>query len=696
MSRSLRNTVAVLVAAMAGATLVPSASAAAPAPAGCSLGTVQPDSEAAPSCVAADVTLDRLPAVGESATVRVRLRSQVAIGRAKLTVRLPATLRLTPAGSALSAPRQAGLSQVSEAVFALSTSGRTVTFGVTALAAGPAQIEADVTDLDANDPERSGHGWSLLTVGDRPGGSHAGVAGQHSRAVAVPGSAPHTARPSGAGQICVSGGFTVADAAGTWLPGRYVPVAVLGKTTASGRAQTYASGLTSAGDGSYALCFAAPVTPMYSVWVQFTSASAVWQVTDNRGRTPYTVTTAPHYTVPAGSTQDFGSVAPAAIHMRGWHAFYAESLLWDWRSSGTACWTRRQTSDCSRISLHWEPGSTDGTYYRTGTSEAGRYVALTDADPDSEHLVLHESGHALQHMLWGFWWPASDCPSPHYLHKRSGAMCAWTEGFANAVTGFVKGDGRFYWPNGAWMDLMNTTPYDPTQPEGRTNVANGDLAECRVAGSLIDLWRQVDGGPAGTFDNLSRYTSTTFREWFDDDRPLTGLDTSATTRDLLWSHTIDYRPDPPGTIVPNGRFEDGPVKWAITGGVVGNWVPYAAQQGSWYAWMGGNGTTNTDTLAQQITVPSGAASATLGLELRIASQDTGTAAHDTLQLQVIDGTITTTLGTWSNADAGSWYVHRSFDVGAYRGKTVTLRFVSAEDAGLQTDFLIDAVAVTTT
>ncbi|HEY3002799.1 MAG TPA: hypothetical protein VGJ44_10670, partial [Kribbellaceae bacterium] len=119
-------------------------------------------------------------------------------------------------------------------------------------------------------------------------------------------------------------------------------------------------------------------------------------------------------------------------------------------------------------------------------------------------------------------------------------------------------------------------------------------------------------------------------------------------------------------------------------------------KGSWYAWMGGNGVTNTDTLSQQLTVPSGVSTATLGFYLRIVTAETGSTVWDQLLVQVVDGTTTTTLGTWSNVNAGSSYVLRTLDLGSYRGRTVTLRFVSTEDSSLQTDFLIDTVGVTTT
>ncbi|MEV6521458.1 hypothetical protein AB0M43_05845 [Longispora sp. NPDC051575] len=663
--------------------------------------TPSPDhrSEVAPSCVAADVTLDRLPAVGGSATLRIRLRSQLPVDAARLAVRLSPNLRLTT-GAGLSAPRTVGLDQVAEQTFALSTRGRTLSLRVTAVAAGPAQIQADLTDAARPDAERAAHATTVFTVGDRAGGSHAGIVGTDGAAVAVDSArpvgngtalalAPASTSAALAGQICAKGTFTFSNPAGTWLAGRNVPVAVTGKSTSSASTVTYASGLTGT-DGKYNLCFTSPVTQMYAVQVKFTSDSALWRVTNNAGSTAYTVTTATKSNVPAGD-QDFGTTSPASTQMRGWHAFDTVNLLWGIRASGTNCWTARETSNCSRVTVHWQPGSTDGTYF----SPSGKYVALMDADPDSEHLVLHETGHHFMDLLYAGWWPPSDCPSPHYLHKRSGASCAWTEGFANAVAGFAKGDGMFYWPNGAFIDLMSTTPFDSSQPASRTNIEDGDQVECRVAGALIDLWRQVDGGPAGTFSNMRQYRSSSFREEFNDDRPLTGLSTSAAARDLVYTHTIDYRTAPPGGAPANGGFESGTASWTITGGVVTNATTYPAQAGSWYARMGGNGSTNTDTLSQSFAVPNGA-TATLTYYLRVVTLETEPTVYDTLKVQVVDGTTTTTLATWSNTNPSGGYVARTVDLGGYRGRTVTLKFVSVEDASLRTDFLVDSLTVTTT
>ncbi|MGY0231420.1 hypothetical protein [Longispora urticae] len=700
-SRHLRRVVATAVAAAFCAVLAPLATASAETVQSCvAPGGAHPRSEAPRPCVTADVTLDRLPAVGETATVRVTLGSQVDISRARLSVQLPATLRLSNGGSGLSAPRTVGPNQVSERTFALSRKGRTVTFTVTALAAGPAQIEAAVTDLDAVTPDRSGRGSALLTVGDRPGSSRAGVTGEDAAAVTLaPGTGPAKVAPSLApsavpGQICAKGAFSVSDKAGTWLAGRNIPVTVLGKATSSSATQTYGTGLTSSTDGSYSVCFNASAT-LYQLWVQFSTNGSLWRVTNNAGNSTYTVTTTAKSNVPSGTDQAFGTTTPSATHMRGWHAFDTLNLLWFGRGSSTNCWTARESSACTKITLHWQPGSTDGTYFDNSVPVGQRYVAFADADPDSEHLVLHEAGHAFMDLLYAGWWPASDCPSPHYLHLRSGNMCAWTEGFANAIAGYLKGDGRFYWANGAYADLMQTAWNNPNQTASNTNPQDGETVELRVAGAIIDLWRNVDGGPAGTFDNMRQYQSTSFREWFTLDRPLTGLSTSAAARDLVYTHTIDYRTTTPGGGLVNGGFESGTANWTITGGVVGNWTTYPAQAGSWYAWMGGNGSANTDTLSQQITVPSTGTSATLNYQLRIVTQETGSTVYDTFKVQVVDGGTTTTLATFSNANPSAGYVARSVNLSGYRGKTVTLKFVSVEDTNLRTDFLLDSLTLTT-
>lgn len=107
------------------------------------------------------------------------------------------------------------------------------------------------------------------------------------------------------------------------------------------------------------------------------------------------------------------------------------------------------------------------------------------------------------------------------------------------------------------------------------------------------------------------------------------------------------------------------------------------------------GEAGTQTLSQQITIPSNVNGATLGFYNRIGTFETEQVAYDTLKVQVIDGGTTTTLATLSNRDAVGSYVYRSYNLSNWRGRTVTVRLTGTEDASLRTDFVVDDMTVTT-
>jgi subtilisin family serine protease len=153
-------------------------------------------------------------------------------------------------------------------------------------------------------------------------------------------------------------------------------------------------------------------------------------------------------------------------------------------------------------------------------------------------------------------------------------------------------------------------------------------------------------------------------------------------------------PPPTGNLLQNPGFESGATAWSATSGVITNAAGAPARTGSWKAWLNGYGRTTTDTLSQSVAIPSG--STTLSFYLYISSAETTTTtAYDRLQVQVVRGGTTTTLGTFSNLNEGPSYVQRSFNLSAYAGQTVTVRFVGTEDSSLATSFVIDDTAVTT-
>ena len=91
-----------------------------------------------------------------------------------------------------------------------------------------------------------------------------------------------------------------------------------------------------------------------------------------------------------------------------------------------------------------------------------------------------------------------------------------------------------------------------------------------------------------------------------------------------------------------------------------------------------------------------ATSATGSFWLKVTSSETTTSsAYDTLKVQIVSGSTTTTLATYSNLNKGTVYVQKTLNLSAYVGKTVTLQVVGAEDSSLATNFFVDDFSVTT-
>ncbi len=150
-----------------------------------------------------------------------------------------------------------------------------------------------------------------------------------------------------------------------------------------------------------------------------------------------------------------------------------------------------------------------------------------------------------------------------------------------------------------------------------------------------------------------------------------------------------------GNLLANPGFESGTASWAGTAGPITNNTGRPAHTGSWKAWLGGNGTTATETISQSVTIPSTAAAPALSFWLRTDTSESGSTAYDTMKVQVVSGTTTTTLATYSNVGANATYAQKSFSLSAYKGKTITVKYLMNEDASRQTSFVVDDTSVTT-
>ncbi|MFE8949841.1 putative Ig domain-containing protein [Streptomyces sp. NPDC007856] len=144
-------------------------------------------------------------------------------------------------------------------------------------------------------------------------------------------------------------------------------------------------------------------------------------------------------------------------------------------------------------------------------------------------------------------------------------------------------------------------------------------------------------------------------------------------------------------LLANPGFESGNTGWSATSGVITNDTGEAAHGGSYYAWLDGYGSSHTDTLSQSVTIPAGC-KATLTFYLHIDTAETTTSTQYD-KLTVTAGS--TTLATYSNLNHNSGYAQKTFDLSSLAGQTVTLKFNGVEDSSLQTSFVVDDTALTT-
>jgi hypothetical protein len=155
-------------------------------------------------------------------------------------------------------------------------------------------------------------------------------------------------------------------------------------------------------------------------------------------------------------------------------------------------------------------------------------------------------------------------------------------------------------------------------------------------------------------------------------------------------------------IIGNPGFENGstnPSPWTVTAGVVNNSTSEPPHAGTWDAWMDGYGTTHTDTVLQQVTIPAAATAATLTFWLHIDTAETSTTtAFDKLTVQIRNssGTVLSTLATFSNLNHATGYSQKSFNLLSFKGQTIQIFFKGVEDSTLQTSFVVDDVNLNVT
>ena len=165
--------------------------------------------------------------------------------------------------------------------------------------------------------------------------------------------------------------------------------------------------------------------------------------------------------------------------------------------------------------------------------------------------------------------------------------------------------------------------------------------------------------------------------------------------------TVTSAGDSSQQLLINPGFENGlnASPWIATAGVIDNSTLQPARTGSWKAWMNGFGVPHTDTLYQQVAIPSSATTATLSFWIYVYTAETSnTVAYDKLSVQIRNssGVTLATLANFSNLSPKAPYNKTTLDLSAYKGQTIQIYLVGIEDQGLQTSFIIDDFALDVT
>jgi len=500
------------------------------------------------SCLGVSASLDRLPAVGQTARLTVAVRSSAELG-ADVSVQLPPNLEWVQAPSGMTRgsvhsvrPETAGRLDTASAHKAMAKGDVASYTGIVrATAPGSAQIRANATAAYAGHME-AGSDSVFLTVGEKsstagyekkavtptaamPAGAHLVSDGRAFRSVTTKG----LDNPARSGAPCdthVIGQFTYQDQTGAWRASRNLQVQAWNGGT------KLAVGVTD-GTGHYSLCYDGAVVGTANIFVKFVTENSIWRV--QRAGNPLAWNSGTSSVAP-GSTVDKGNLTtgdPALA--RGLHAFDEVNDAWMWIPKPHNLCFDQDDSSCRQVKVNWAPDSTDGTYYSLGAND----VHLAADDPNAAITVVHETGHAIMDDVYNDAFPPAPSCNPHSIQGATSQGCAWTEGWAEWFPATVYHDPFFRWASGASLNLET--------PGWGNGWSNGDATEGRVAGAMIDLtdstnespWDRVSEGPIPMWNVFMANISNTFGQFWGQ-RAAAGGNVSQSALATLFTNTIDY------------------------------------------------------------------------------------------------------------------------------------------------------------
>ncbi|MFK0288366.1 M4 family metallopeptidase [Streptomyces sp. NPDC090499] len=357
-------------------------------------------------------------------------------------------------------------------------------------------------------------------------------------------------------------------------------------------------------------------------------------------------------------------------------------------------------SGVGNLDVHYSSGPANHMFYLLSEGSGSKTInGVTYNSPTSDGVAVAGIGRAAALQIWYKALTTYMTSSTNYAGARTAALNAAAALYGTSSAQYAGVGNAFAGINVGSHITVPTSGVTVTNPGSQSSTV-GTAVSLQISASSTNsgsLTYAATGLPTGLSISSSTGaitgTPTTAGSY---STTVTVTDSTGATGTASFTWTVSSSGGG-GTctstqLLGNPGFESGNTTWTATSGVITTDSGEAARTGSYKAWLDGYGSTHTDTLSQSVTIPSGCTATTFTFYLHVDTAETTTSTQYD-KLTVTAGS--TTLATYSNLNAASGYVQKSFSLGSYAGSTVTLKFSGVEDSSLQTSFVVDDTAVTT-
>ncbi|MFF4590200.1 M4 family metallopeptidase [Streptomyces sp. NPDC001388] len=356
-------------------------------------------------------------------------------------------------------------------------------------------------------------------------------------------------------------------------------------------------------------------------------------------------------------------------------------------------------SGIGNLDVHYSSGPANHMFYLLSEGSGSKTInGVTYNSPTSDGVAVAGIGRAAALQIWYKALTTYMTSSTNYAGARTAALNAASALYGSSSTQYAGVGNAFAGINVGSHITVPSTGVTVTNP-GSQSATVGTAVSLQISASSTNsgtLTYAATGLPTGlsiSSTGLISGTPTTAGSY---STTVTVTDSTGATGTASFTWTVSSSGGGGSCtstqLLGNAGFESGNTTWTASSGVITNSSSQAARTGSYKAWLDGYGSTHTDTLSQSVTIPSGCTNTTFTFYLHIDTAETSTSTQYD-KLTVTAGS--TTLATYSNLNAASGYVQKSFSLGSYAGSTVALKFTGVEDSSLQTSFVVDDTAVTT-